>query len=647
MSVYKPYEKFIEQRLEIIDKQGQIVQFVPNGPQRLFANKATGRDILLKARQEGFSSFIGGIFAGDFILDPNSHSVVVADVADNAIGLLDKVKFYLQSYEQKTGMKIPLKYNSKYELVNEVINSKYQIGTAENTEFGRSKTIKNLHMCVGGDTKIISKNGITKKIKDIEIGDRVIAEDGGLTEVTNKWNTGIKPIKRIRLWLSNETIDVSPDHKIRVAGAGHNSRLSDPVWKKAKDLTTDDYVMWAYPKTGAYVKHLVVRNQKNAKHLVRKRAPNGKIGNVRSSGLVLKTNYKLGYFLGYYLAEGNITKDLNKISFACHPDEYFYENFIDLFPISPRVDIRSDNSGTRKIITYFSREIAMFVNDLVGRAENKYIPDKFLYQYPKKFLLGLFDGWKDGDGSKLDYVKNGRQEMVFITTIRESIGRQMRQIYCLLNHRIPALDYVENRKRYENKTQPIYRLRVHGFSQKKKNGAKSFKGMKYRYLTTRNMSSCNGGLFIKVKSIEDAPPQQTYEIEVKDKSHAFLTPCGVISNSEAAFYKHFRKLLASALQAVRPDGRVVIETTANGFNELKEFWDESELGLTGFNPLFFSASLFYSQDFLEQKRKELGRLYPQEYPETPEEAFIASGDNYFDKEALKAYLEQVKDVATI
>jgi len=263
MSVYKPYEKFIEQRLEIIDKQGQIVQFVPNGPQRLFAEKATGRDILLKARQEGFSSFIGGIFAGDFILDPNSHSVVIADVADNAIGLLDKVKFYLKSYEQQTGMKIPLKYNSKYELVNEVINSKYQIGTAENTEFGRSKTIKNLHM------------------------------------------------------------------------------------------------------------------------------------------------------------------------------------------------------------------------------------------------------------------------------------------------------------------------------------------------------------------------------------------------SEAAFYKHFRKLLASALQAVRPDGRVVIETTANGFNEFKEFWDESELGLTGFNPLFFSASLFYSQEFLEQKRKELGRLYPQEYPETPEEAFIASGENYFDKEALKAYLEQVKDVATI
>ncbi len=256
--VYKPYEKFIESRLNIINKQGEEVPFILNQPQKLFIEKATGRDILLKARQEGFSSEIGGIFTGDFVLDTNSYSVVIADVTDNATGLLDKVKFYLKSYEQKTGFKIPLKYNSKYEMVNEVINSRYQIGTAENTEFGRSKTIKNLHM------------------------------------------------------------------------------------------------------------------------------------------------------------------------------------------------------------------------------------------------------------------------------------------------------------------------------------------------------------------------------------------------SEAAFYKHFRKLLASALQAVRPDGRVVIETTANGFNEFKEFWDETSLGLTGFNNLFFSASSFYSQEFLEQKKKELGRLYSQEYPETAEEAFLTSGNLFFDPSALKYYLENGK-----
>lgn len=257
-SVYRPYEKFIESRLDIIDKTGVIVPFQLNKPQRMFTDEASGMDILLKARQEGFSSLIGGIFTGDFILDPNSVSVVIADISENATGLLDKVKFYLQSYEQKTGVKIPLKYNSKNELHNELINSKYQIGTAENIEFGRSKTIKNLHM------------------------------------------------------------------------------------------------------------------------------------------------------------------------------------------------------------------------------------------------------------------------------------------------------------------------------------------------------------------------------------------------SEAAFYKHFRALLKSALQAVRPDGRVVIETTANGFNEFKEFWDDSVVGKTGFKTLFYGASILYDKEFLDRKRMQLGRDFVQEYPETPEEAFITSGLPFFDQEAMKRYLEEVK-----
>ncbi len=258
-SAFSKYEKFIESRLHIVNKKGEDVPFLLNKPQKIFVEKATGKDILLKARQEGFSSLIGGIFTADFLLDTNSHSVVIADVKDNAIGLLDKVKYYIDSYEKRTGMKIPLKYNSRYELVNEVINSKYQVGTAENVEFGRSKTIKNLHM------------------------------------------------------------------------------------------------------------------------------------------------------------------------------------------------------------------------------------------------------------------------------------------------------------------------------------------------------------------------------------------------SEAAFYKHFKKLLASAQQAVREDGRTTIETTANGFNEFKEFWDQSSLGETGFNPLFFAASLFYSQEFLDKKRKELGDLFPQEYPETAEEAFITSGRPYFDKLSMQWYLHNARD----
>lgn len=143
---YEKYQKLIEENLDVINKRGIQVPFILNKPQTLLIERATGNDIILKARQEGFSTEISAIFSGDFLLVENCLSVVIADVSDNAMGLLEKPKFFIRSYEEKNNVKIPLKYNSKYELYNEALNSRYLIGTAENADFGRSRTIRNLHM---------------------------------------------------------------------------------------------------------------------------------------------------------------------------------------------------------------------------------------------------------------------------------------------------------------------------------------------------------------------------------------------------------------------------------------------------------------------------------------------------------------------
>ena len=141
------YQKFIETRLQIVNKEGQVVPFILNSIQKKYLlEDATGYDVILKARQQGFSSIILAQFTADFVLIENSRSVIVADIADNASELLDRVKFYIKSYEDIKNVKIPLKYNSKYELFNEAINSRYTIGTADNSDFGRSKTITNLHL---------------------------------------------------------------------------------------------------------------------------------------------------------------------------------------------------------------------------------------------------------------------------------------------------------------------------------------------------------------------------------------------------------------------------------------------------------------------------------------------------------------------
>lgn len=143
---YRPYQRFIESRLTIIGKDLHEVDFELNSIQKAFIAKASGRDIILKARQQGFSSLILASFAADFLLKDNSNSVVVADKSDNAIALLERVKYFIKAYEINRQTKVPLKYNSKYQLVNAANGATYTIGTAQEQDFGRSRTITNLHL---------------------------------------------------------------------------------------------------------------------------------------------------------------------------------------------------------------------------------------------------------------------------------------------------------------------------------------------------------------------------------------------------------------------------------------------------------------------------------------------------------------------
>lgn len=159
---YNKYIPFIQENLEVLSKDTrEYVPFILNKIQSKFMSEASGADIILKARQQGFSSLILALFATDFILQDNTLSVVVADITDNALDLLARVKGYIRSYEKINGFKIPLKYNSKYELQNGINGSRYIIGTAENTKFGRSKTITNLHL---------SEAAFYPKLKDILAG---------------------------------------------------------------------------------------------------------------------------------------------------------------------------------------------------------------------------------------------------------------------------------------------------------------------------------------------------------------------------------------------------------------------------------------------------------------------------------------------
>ena len=103
------------------------------------------------------------------------------------------------------------------------------------------------------------------------------------------------------------------------------------------------------------------------------------------------------------------------------------------------------------------------------------------------------------------------------------------------------------------------------------------------------------------------------------------------------------ELMAGVGEACLPKAHKILETTADGFNTYKRYWDESMMNITGFACLFYSPLWEYSEEYVQEKRNKLGRLGVQEFPMTPEEAFVATGDSYFDKIALMRLLENVKN----
>ena len=141
--------------------------------------------------------------------------------------------------------------------------------------------------------------------------------------------------------------------------------------------------------------------------------------------------------------------------------------------------------------------------------------------------------------------------------------------------------------------------------------------------------------------------------------------------SEVAIYECSLASLQAAINPAVVDGAIVVyETTANGFNEAKDLWDSGAC-VNLFYEWWRSPEyrceeygyLEYQDGWLEERKKllfELGcdreqvawycktykayvdkSLIRQEFPCTPEEAFVATGDSVFDTELISAQLMRI------
>jgi len=121
------------------------VRFQPNRVQRLYNHERTNRDIILKARQFGFTSWILAEFAIKSAKYHNLRSVVVAHDKESTQRMLQKMKKYFERFIVNDYVQpVTLRTENKNEIVVEETGSTIYIGTAGSRTFGRGDTVHNL-----------------------------------------------------------------------------------------------------------------------------------------------------------------------------------------------------------------------------------------------------------------------------------------------------------------------------------------------------------------------------------------------------------------------------------------------------------------------------------------------------------------------
>jgi hypothetical protein len=154
------YKGFIEYYFKIKSKAGDIVPFKFNNIQNKYyealkkdyPNFKGIRENILKARKEGFSSLIAGIFTTDFILSglkkiPITSSQVTAHREKDVKPHFNRINLFLESWLEKVNRKRRqfLVVDNKTSYIQNIAGAEFSVGMAGAKAMGRGGDTLNLH----------------------------------------------------------------------------------------------------------------------------------------------------------------------------------------------------------------------------------------------------------------------------------------------------------------------------------------------------------------------------------------------------------------------------------------------------------------------------------------------------------------------
>ena len=606
---------------------------------------------------EGFvshnSTEIMGLFLHDTMFVPNTISVIIAHTTDDAATLFERVKFMFYSIPDI--FKPHVKYSNRKELVFDKINSSYFIGSAEAKDFGRSKTINNLHLCVHPDVEVLLENGFAKKIK--EVGIPTMRWSGDLIAIHVRMNPG-------------RPIIVTPNHKI----------LTQDGWKEAKDITKIDKIAQLRRTITGQLTYLTIPLLK------KKCTQRHQYKEIKYGEINLALDKEFGWIIGMFLAKAAVRSKCVDLGYCLHIQEQDYanriKNFFNKFDfcnasiyLNEKCHKMSVMVTSRTWTRFFRHNFYLNPNE----GTEKYIPD-WVFNTNKEFCDGLVKGYIDGDGTKTkDKVSGKRPQLIHqIRDLLCALGYGWSSVFGGLKTRPDSrftTQKVEctslglagntllrflNKEKKETQTYHSYSRNHYGkteFIQPKS-------GKKLRIDSSQNYEIDNNYIYQKILKIEKVfYSGQLYDM-INQPQHRYRTISGVIHNSEAASPSFSVDLLTGLLEAVPRGGRIVMESTARGEGNLfHKYYVEAKDGVNEFRHHYYrwfelaeyQIPLFEGEEknfhltveeeelknkyglslaqikWRREKKQRLGNSFVQEYPEDDDDdAFIKSGSPVFD-----------------
>ncbi len=146
------FEFYAEKALKIRTKDAQVVPLILNDAQRILhkailkAYETTGmvRIIILKGRQQGLSTAVGGRLYFKTSQAQARKAVVVAHKSDSTTALFNMTKRYHENVPEI--LRPSTSYSSKKELTFDKLDSSYMVATAGGDGIARGETITDAHL---------------------------------------------------------------------------------------------------------------------------------------------------------------------------------------------------------------------------------------------------------------------------------------------------------------------------------------------------------------------------------------------------------------------------------------------------------------------------------------------------------------------